>query len=102
MPSAHPTMDGGNSFPQHQQPGDALHSIPGLHSQLAVPDMEVRPCRSWGGGGCAQEGSGQSSLAWEILGVLVCVYSSDFQISSCAGLVGGVEVEVRREKQSCD
>ncbi|XP_066061897.1 protein strawberry notch homolog 2 isoform X1 [Chamaea fasciata] len=40
MPSAHPTMDGGNSFPQHQQPGDAVHSVPGLRSQLAVPDME--------------------------------------------------------------
>ncbi|KAJ7412222.1 Protein strawberry notch 2 [Willisornis vidua] len=33
-------MDGGNSFPQHQQPGDALCSIPGLRSQLALPDME--------------------------------------------------------------
>ncbi|RMC00951.1 hypothetical protein DUI87_22638 [Hirundo rustica rustica] len=33
-------MDGGNSFPQHQQPGDAVHGIPGLRSQLAVPDVE--------------------------------------------------------------
>ncbi|NXM87128.1 SBNO2 protein, partial [Oenanthe oenanthe] len=40
MPSAHPAMDGGNSFPQHQQPGDAIHGIPGLRSQLAVPDVE--------------------------------------------------------------
>ncbi|NXB12186.1 SBNO2 protein, partial [Cnemophilus loriae] len=40
MPSAHPAMDGGNSFPQHQQPGDAVCSIPGLRSQLAVPDVE--------------------------------------------------------------
>ncbi|XP_027571631.1 protein strawberry notch homolog 2 isoform X1 [Pipra filicauda] len=40
MPSAHPAMDGGNSFPQHQQPGDALCSIPGLRPQLALPDME--------------------------------------------------------------
>ncbi|NWU39136.1 SBNO2 protein, partial [Hylia prasina] len=40
MPSAHPTMDGGNSFPQHQQLGDAVCGIPGLRSQLAVPDVE--------------------------------------------------------------
>ncbi|KAM3656559.1 protein strawberry notch homolog 2 [Ammospiza maritima maritima] len=33
-------MDGGNSFPQHQQPGDAVRGIPGLRSQLAVPDVE--------------------------------------------------------------
>ncbi|NWR07557.1 SBNO2 protein, partial [Paradoxornis webbianus] len=49
MPSAHPTMDGGNSFPQHQQPGDAVHAIPGLRSQLAVPDMEnsMLAAESW-------------------------------------------------------
>ncbi|XP_063259292.1 protein strawberry notch homolog 2 isoform X1 [Prinia subflava] len=40
MPSAHPAMDGGNSFPQHQQPGDAIRGIPGLRSQLAVPAVE--------------------------------------------------------------
>ncbi|NWR80031.1 SBNO2 protein, partial [Centropus unirufus] len=42
MPSAHPTMDGGESYPQHehQQPGSALYSLPGLRSQLAVPAME--------------------------------------------------------------
>ncbi|NWV75250.1 SBNO2 protein, partial [Dasyornis broadbenti] len=49
MPSAHPAMDGGNSFPPHQQPGDALCGIPGLHSQLAVPDVEnsVLAADSW-------------------------------------------------------
>ncbi|NWI97167.1 SBNO2 protein, partial [Pitta sordida] len=41
MPSAHPAMDGGNSFPQHQQPGDALCSIPGLRPpQLGLSDVE--------------------------------------------------------------
>ncbi|XP_031363014.2 protein strawberry notch homolog 2, partial [Lonchura striata] len=35
-----PAMDGGNSFPQHQQPGDAIRGIPGLRSQLVVPDLE--------------------------------------------------------------
>ncbi|NWT04692.1 SBNO2 protein, partial [Mionectes macconnelli] len=49
MPSAHPAMDGGNSFPQHQQPGDALCSIPGLRSQLALQDMEnsMLTANSW-------------------------------------------------------
>ncbi|XP_075300329.1 protein strawberry notch homolog 2 isoform X1 [Opisthocomus hoazin] len=42
MPSAHPAMDGGKSYPQHehQQPGNALYSIPGLRSQLAMPAMQ--------------------------------------------------------------
>lgn len=44
MPSAHPAMDGGKNYPQHehQQSGNTLYSIPGLCSQLAVPAMEVR------------------------------------------------------------
>ncbi|XP_015155465.1 protein strawberry notch homolog 2 isoform X1 [Gallus gallus] len=42
MPSAHVAMDGGKSCPQHeQQPAaDALCSIPGFCSPLAVPPME--------------------------------------------------------------
>ncbi|NXJ99344.1 SBNO2 protein, partial [Corythaixoides concolor] len=42
MPSAHPTMDGGKNYPQHehQQSGNTLYSIPHLRSQLAVPAME--------------------------------------------------------------
>ncbi|KAJ7416702.1 Protein strawberry notch 2 [Pitangus sulphuratus] len=42
-------MEGGNSFPQHQQPGDALCGIPGLRSQLALPDMEnsMLAANSW-------------------------------------------------------
>lgn len=54
MPSAHPAMDGGKNYPQHehQQSGNTLYSIPGLRSQLAVPAMEVRaPAASRGGAG---------------------------------------------------
>lgn len=54
MPSAHPAMDGGKNYPQHehQQSGNTLYSIPGLRSQLAVPAMEVRaPAASRGGVG---------------------------------------------------
>ncbi|XP_065601945.1 protein strawberry notch homolog 2 isoform X1 [Cyrtonyx montezumae] len=42
MPSAHAAMDGGKSCPQReQQPaGDALCSIPGFRSPLAMPPME--------------------------------------------------------------
>ncbi|XP_075592491.1 protein strawberry notch homolog 2 isoform X1 [Balearica regulorum gibbericeps] len=42
MPSAHPAMDGGKNYPQHehQQSGSTLCSIPSLHSQLTVPAME--------------------------------------------------------------
>ncbi|NWX71414.1 SBNO2 protein, partial [Alca torda] len=42
MPSAHPAMDGGQNYPQHehQQSGNTLYTIPGLRSQLAVPAME--------------------------------------------------------------
>lgn len=44
MPSAHVAMDGGKSCPQHEQQlaADALCSIPGFCSPLAVPPMEVR------------------------------------------------------------
>ncbi|NWR58979.1 SBNO2 protein, partial [Bucorvus abyssinicus] len=42
QPSAHPAMDGGKNYPQHehQQSGNTLYSIPSLCSQLAVPAME--------------------------------------------------------------
>ncbi|XP_052521378.1 protein strawberry notch homolog 2 isoform X2 [Tympanuchus pallidicinctus] len=42
MPSAHVAMDGGKSCPQHEQQlaADALCSIPGFCSPLAVPPME--------------------------------------------------------------
>ncbi|NXU56498.1 SBNO2 protein, partial [Turnix velox] len=42
MPSAHPAMDRGQNYPQHehQQSGNTLYSIPGLCSQLAVPATE--------------------------------------------------------------
>lgn len=52
MPSAHPAMDGGKNYPQHehQQSGNTLYSIPGLRSQLAVPAMEVRPQQLLGEG----------------------------------------------------
>ncbi|XP_025920574.1 protein strawberry notch homolog 2 isoform X1 [Apteryx rowi] len=42
MPSAHPAMDGGKNYPQHehQQSGNTLYSIPNFQSQLAVPAME--------------------------------------------------------------
>ncbi|NXN19044.1 SBNO2 protein, partial [Indicator maculatus] len=42
MPSAHPAMDRGQNYPQHQhqQPGSTLYSIPALRSRLAVPAME--------------------------------------------------------------
>ncbi|XP_061871055.1 protein strawberry notch homolog 2 isoform X1 [Colius striatus] len=42
MPSAHPAMDGGKSYPQHQhqQSGNTLYSISSLCSQLTVPAME--------------------------------------------------------------
>lgn len=79
MPSAHPAMDGGNSFPQHQQPGDAVCSIPGLRSQLAVPGVEVRPCRSWGRGEAVpRRGLGralQPGRSWESWSVFVAAIS---------------------------
>uniref|UniRef100_A0A8C3XKG5 Protein strawberry notch homolog 2 n=1 Tax=Chelydra serpentina TaxID=8475 RepID=A0A8C3XKG5_CHESE len=42
MPSAHPAMDGGKNFPQHehQQSGSTLYSMPNLQAQLSVPAME--------------------------------------------------------------
>uniref|UniRef100_A0A8C8SJX5 Protein strawberry notch homolog 2 n=1 Tax=Pelusios castaneus TaxID=367368 RepID=A0A8C8SJX5_9SAUR len=42
MPSAHPAMDGGKNFPQHehQQSGNTLYSMPNLQTQLSVPAME--------------------------------------------------------------
>ncbi|KAM9111818.1 protein strawberry notch homolog 2 isoform 2-T4 [Pangshura tecta] len=42
MPSAHPAMDGGKNFPQHehQQSGSTLYSMPNLQTQLGVPAME--------------------------------------------------------------
>ncbi|XP_019369084.1 PREDICTED: protein strawberry notch homolog 2 isoform X1 [Gavialis gangeticus] len=42
MPSAHPAMDRGNSYPQHehQQSGNTLYSVPNLQAQLGVPAME--------------------------------------------------------------
>ncbi|XP_065434480.1 protein strawberry notch homolog 2 isoform X1 [Chrysemys picta bellii] len=43
MPSAHPAMDGGKNFPQHehQQSGSTLYSMPNLQTQLSVPAMET-------------------------------------------------------------
>ncbi|NXY48516.1 SBNO2 protein, partial [Ceuthmochares aereus] len=71
MPSAHPTMDRGKGYPQHehQQPGSALCSLPGLRTQLAVPAMEVRdPAASRGAAGRGQEGPSvavQLVRSWE-------------------------------------
>jgi len=66
-------MDGGKSYPQHehQQPGNALYSIPGLRSQLAMPAVQVRPrqlsARRGAGlfAGRQQEGSEQSQRSWD-------------------------------------
>ncbi|NXS64350.1 SBNO2 protein, partial [Brachypteracias leptosomus] len=49
MPSAPPAMDEGKNFPQHQQSGNTLYSLPGLRSQLTLPAMEgpVLAASSW-------------------------------------------------------
>ncbi|NXG50899.1 SBNO2 protein, partial [Psilopogon haemacephalus] len=51
MPSAHPAMEGGQNYPQHQhqQPGSTLYSLPGLCPQLAVPALEnsILAADSW-------------------------------------------------------